>query len=100
MLIIYFTGKKSNILKIDRELLAKQLIASANMFPIESLYTWKGEMQLNKETAVFAKTSLRNYNKVEAEIKKLHSYDTPAIYSWKAGKVEKSYCKWLEDSLS
>lgn len=81
--------------KISRHLIEKKLVACANIFPINSIYPWKGEIQDTEEIVVLLKTPDENYEKVETEIKKLHSYDTPAIYSWTVDKINKDYLDWV-----
>ncbi len=101
MRVIYITTRNAGeAKKISAHLLKKKLIACANIFPIESMYSWKGEIQEDLEFVVLAKTIDVNYDKVEKEIKKMHSYDIPAIYSWKIDKINKDYLKWVEKGTS
>lgn len=96
MRIIYITCKDmKEARKISRHLIEKKLVACANIFPINSIYPWKGEIQDTEEIVVLLKTPDENYEKVETEIKKLHSYDTPAIYSWTVDKINKDYLDWV-----
>ena len=96
MRIIYITCKDMDeAKKISKHLIKKKLVACANIFPINSIYTWKGEIQDTEEIVVLLKTTDNNYEKVETEIKKLHSYDTPAIYSWTVDKINKDYLDWV-----
>ena len=80
MVFIYITCKdKKEAKAISKALLKKRLIACSNMFPIESMYWWKGKIQDDKEIAILAKTKPENYDKIKQEVKKLHSYDIPRI---------------------
>ena len=96
MRIIYITCKDIDEAKnISQHLIEKKLVACANIFPINSIYPWKGEIQDTEEIVVLLKTTDNNYEKVETEIKKIHSYDTPAIYSWIVDKINKDYLDWV-----
>ena len=96
MMIVYLTTQNVEDAKeISRHLLKKKLVACTNIFPIESMYAWKGEIQEDMEFVVLLKTKDENYDKIEKEIKKTHKYDTPAIYSWKADKINKKYSDWI-----
>ncbi len=97
MRLIYITTKNAReAKKISNHLLKKKLVACTNIFPIESMYWWDGDIQENMEFVVLAKTIDSNYDRVESEIKKIHSYDTPAVYSWKVDKVNKKYHDWVK----
>ena len=100
MRIVYITAKNSGeAKKISAHLLHKKLIACANMFPIESMFFWEGEIQENVEFVILAKTSDDNFDKIDKEVKSIHEYEVPAIYSWKADKVSKSYADWVKKQI-
>ncbi len=94
MIILYVACKdNAEAKKISKHLLEKKLIACANLFPIESLYNWKGKLTEDKETVLILKALKNNYKKIKGEIKKLHSYDTPFIGKINVD-VNKEYKKW------
>ena len=94
MVLVYITCKyEKEARKISEHLLKKKLIACANFFPIKSMYWWNDKIADDKETAILAKTSNKNFKKVEAEIKKMHSYKIPCILKIDA-KANKEYDKW------
>lgn len=83
MNLFYITCKdKAEAKNISKKLLSKKLIACANIFPIESLYNWKGKLNKENEFAMILKTKKSKLNKVKKLIKKNHSYDVPCICSW------------------
>ena len=93
---IYITCKdESEARLISKTLLEKKLVACSNFFPIKSMYWWKGEIQDDSEFAIILKTRDENFEKVESEVKKLHSYSVPCIVSWKIEKGSKYYLDWL-----
>lgn len=95
MTLIYITCKdKAEAKKISKALLEKKLIACSNMFPIESMYWWKGKIEESKEFLIIAKTNDVNYDKIKAEVKKLHSYDVPCILKIE-GEANKAYDDWI-----
>lgn len=82
--------------KIAKELLAKRLIACANLVPgIESHYWWKGKLKKGNEALLILKTRKELKEKLEGEIRKLHSYDLPVIEFVEAS-VGKEVEKWIE----
>ena len=78
MTLVYITCKgKKEAEKISMHLLKKRLIACANIFPIKSMYWWEEKIVNDKENVIIAKTSNRNFKKLESEVKKIHSYEIP-----------------------
>ncbi len=99
MRIIYITTRNAGeAKKISSHLLKKKLVACVNIFPIESMYWFEGMIQEDVEFVVLAKTLDNNFKKVEKEVVDMHSYDTPAIYSWMPDKVNKKYDDWVKKS--
>ena len=96
MTLIYITCKdKKEAEKISNHLLRKRLIACANIFPIKSMYWWKGKIENQKEVLVIAKTLEKNYEKIKKEVSKLHSYSVPCILKIDA-EANESYGKWVK----
>ena len=96
MRIVYITVPNvGEAKKISHQLLHKKLVACTNIFPIESMYWWNGEINENVEFVILAKTSDKNFEKIEKTVKGMHKYEMPAIYSWKVDKVSKDYEDWV-----
>ncbi len=97
MRIVYITTETSEAAKnISKRLLEKRLIACANIFPIESMYWWKGKVTEGFEFVILCKAPDDNYEEIEKEVKAIHEEEVPAIYSWKVDKVSKDYEDWLK----
>jgi periplasmic divalent cation tolerance protein len=95
-ILLYITNPtKKEAEKISRHLLENRLIACANIFPVKSLYRWKGEIADENEFIVIAKTTENNFEKVKNEIERIHSYEIPCVIKIKAS-ANKKYFKWLE----
>jgi periplasmic divalent cation tolerance protein len=99
MTIVYVTCKdEKEAVKISNHLIEKHLIACANLFPIKSIYRWKGKLVNDNETVIIAKTTNKNFKKVENEIKKIHSYETPCILKINASSnIE--YDNWVKKEI-
>ena len=67
--------------------------------PFTSFYWWKGELVKSKEWKCALKTSKKNYLRLEDEIRKFHSYETPEIVAFPLVKGSKSYLNWLDQEL-
>ncbi|HLC90514.1 MAG TPA: divalent-cation tolerance protein CutA [Candidatus Nanoarchaeia archaeon] len=98
-IFVYVTaGDEKEAQKIAQLLLKKKLIACANIFPIKSMYTWKGKVQSDDEVVLILKTLEKKYSLVETEIKKLHSYDVPCICKIPVS-ANKEYMVWVQEQL-
>ena len=79
---------------LSKILLKKRAIACSNIFPIESLYHWKGKLVHEKEHVMILKTKNNKFDDVKKIIKKNHSYTIPCICSWKE-EANEEYENWL-----
>ena len=99
MTLIYITCKdEEEAVKISKHLINKRLIACSNMYPIRSMYRWKGKLQDEKEFVLMTKTIEKNYGKIKEEVKKIHSYDVPCILKIEA-EADESYDKWVNEEV-
>jgi len=99
MTLIYITCKdKEEAKKISKDLLEKRLIACSNMFPIDSMYWWKGRIEEAAEVVILAKTKEKNYKKIKEEVTKIHSYEIPCILKIES-EANESYQKWIEEEV-
>jgi periplasmic divalent cation tolerance protein len=67
--------------------------------PMESIYRWKGKIEMAPEFLCLVKTREDLFPQVEAAIKKLHSYETPEIIAVPIVRGSKEYMTWLDDEL-
>ncbi|MEW6685184.1 MAG: divalent-cation tolerance protein CutA [Candidatus Edwardsbacteria bacterium] len=96
ILIYTTTSDKEGAEKIAQILLEKRLVACANIFPISSRYWWQGKIEQADECGMLLKTRKELYQKVEKEIKRLHSYTIPAIICWNIEKGSKEFLEWIK----
>jgi len=91
------TKNKKEAKKIARLLLDERLIACANIVPrIESLYSWKGEIQVETETLLLLKTQTTLVKRVIARVKEIHSYTVPCIEAISITDRNAEYEKWVK----
>lgn len=97
MLFIYVTCKNaSEAEKIGEMLVKKRLVACAVVVPkAKSIFRWNGKIVKASESLLFLKSAARNKAKLEAEVKKLHSYEVPCIVFFNA-RGSADYEKWVE----
>jgi len=91
---------RKEALAIAGYLLNKKLIACANILPgIYSMFWWKGRIEKANEVLLIVKTHVKNFMKIEKEVKRLHSYDVPEIIALPLAAGSKDYLNWIKDSI-
>ncbi|UCF07916.1 MAG: divalent-cation tolerance protein CutA [Thermoplasmata archaeon] len=99
--MVYVTCKDDQEAKnVANHLLEKRLIACANMFPVKSLYRWKGNIESDDEIAVLMKTEDIHKDSIIEEIKALHSYEVPCIEFILITDGNPEYLQWIGDETS
>jgi periplasmic divalent cation tolerance protein len=84
--------------QIGRILIEEKLAACANIFPIQSIYRWKGSIEESGESAIIAKTRAELVDRVITRVKQIHSYEVPCIVSWIIEKGNPDYLDWIQES--
>lgn len=94
------TETKEQAMAIARQLVEKKLAACVQIYgPMESIYRWKGEIEMAREFLCLVKTRDDLFAQVETAIKKLHSYETPEIIAVPIVRGSAEYLTWLVDEL-
>ncbi len=98
-ILIYITNPTDKEAKeTAKYLLKKKLIACANIFPINSLYRWKGKIADRNEIVLIGKTTENKFEIVKNEIEKIHSYKIPCIVKIPVSS-NKKYYDWLKKEI-
>jgi len=85
--------------KISKALLEKRLVACAKKFSVSSNFWWKRKLDNAKEVLVMYESEEENFDKVDAVVKKLHSYETYVLFSLPVSKTTKEVEDWLKKEL-
>ena|SRR3989338_313948 len=97
MISVYITCKNSaEAKKIAKYLLSKRLIACANIFPAESIFRWRGKIVEQKEAAMLCKARKKDFEAIEKEVKRLHSYKVPCITAFEWARSSREFSEWVE----
>ena len=104
MILIYIVTKDSKESeKIGKHLLQKRLVACVNIIPsIQSMSLWpphKGTIENANESILLCKTLTDRFDDIEREVKKIHSYQNPALFALPVLHVSNSYLNWLEGEI-
>lgn len=85
--------------RISNVLLDKKLIACAKKMSIESTFWWQGKKDNAKEVLVILETVEDKFEQIEKEVKLLHSYDTPMLFSLVVSQTTKQVNDWLKKEV-
>lgn len=77
-------------------LLEKRLVACVEFVEVKSRYRWKGNVEEADEIKLVMETIAGNFDKVEAEVRKLHSYDTFVLQQIPVVRVSKQAEKMVD----
>ena len=80
------------------QLVTERLAACVNIFPIRSVYRWKGAVERSDERQLLIKTTTARLSDLEIRIKALHPYDVPEFVVLPISQGSATYLSWLTDS--
>ena len=100
--VLVTCGTLTEARKIARTVVGKRLAACVNVVlsPVESCYTWKGKLEKAREYLLVIKTSSARLGELEAEVKRLHSYDLPEFIALPIVAGSRAYLGWLQENVS
>ena len=84
---------------IGRILVEERLAACANIFPITSIFRWKGNIEEASEFGIIVKTRTEKVKEIEKRVKEIHSYEVPCVVSFKIEEGSIDYLEWINDSV-
>lgn len=90
---------RSEAQTIADRLLAKKLIACAKFIDNSAKFHWQGELATSEEVLLIMDSIEEHFKAIEAEVAKLHSYDTFVLTAAAVVKTTKQVERWLKDSL-
>jgi periplasmic divalent cation tolerance protein len=98
MLFVYITlPSEKEARKVGKIIVKEELAKCVNIIPkMESIFFWKGKLEMGKECILIAKTTEKNYPKLERRVKQLHSCGVPCIVAFKVARGSKRFIGWVE----
>jgi periplasmic divalent cation tolerance protein len=86
--------------KIGETVIAKKLAAIVQITgPVKSMYMWSGKILKGEDWRIVMKTTRDLYEKLEAEIKRLHPYGVPEILAMPVLEGNRDYLNWISKEL-
>ena len=87
--------------KAVRTLVEERLIACGNIIPgVESIYEWKGAIEVSAEVMVICKTTSATADIAQARLRALHPYEVPEIIRVPVAGGWPDYMGWVASQVS
>lgn len=85
--------------KIADVLLEQHLVACVKFEPVHSKFWWQSKLEEADEVKISMLSVAENFDRIEAEVAKLHSYETFVLEMLPVSRVSKDAGRWLADQL-
>lgn len=102
VIVVFMTAaNRDEATRLAEMLVNEELAACVQVLPeIESIYRWQGKVERQPEVLIIAKTIQSVFQKLEARVRAMHSYDTPEIVAVPLAAGSAPYLEWLHSNVS
>jgi periplasmic divalent cation tolerance protein len=97
--VLVTVASQSEATAIAMILIEEKLAACINVFPVQSIYQWEGNIQQELEFQLIIKTNLAKFTELSSRIQEIHSYKVPEIIALPIVSGSESYWGWLNSVL-
>lgn len=97
VVIVYATYPSEAVAQAaGRELVVQRLAACVNIIPgMSAMYVWEGEVKVDREVVLIAKTGKANADRVVAAITARHPYEIPAVLVIPVQSGSGTFLEWV-----
>lgn len=99
-MVLTTVDSQVNAERIAQYLLNEKLAACIQVQPIESYYSWQGNIEHEAELMLRIKTRSDCYPQLEQHILTMHPYDVPQIIQVPISTGNADYLAWLDENCS
>jgi periplasmic divalent cation tolerance protein len=98
--VLTTAGSEEEAGRIAALLVERRLAACVQVTgPIVSRYRWQGAIEEEREWQCLAKTTAGAYERVEAAIREVHSYDEPEVIATPIVAGSAGYLAWIDENV-
>lgn len=90
-------GTADDAKRVARLLVEEKLAACVSVTPVESYYSWKGEIVEDAERLLVIKTSAGRIAELERRLHEVHPYTVPEFVVLEPEQVSAPYLAWLTE---
>lgn len=100
ILVLTTCGSAEEAKRIARALVESNLAACVAVTPgIRSVYRWEGAIEESEEWSLTVKSRRDLFERLSAELCRLHSYKTPEILALPVVEGGAAYLQWMDGEL-
>jgi periplasmic divalent cation tolerance protein len=97
IIVLCTCGSAEDAERISSALVESRTAACVNIVPgLTSVYRWKGAIERSPEWLLVIKSRRGLFERLRAEIEKLHTYETPEIVALQIVDGAEAYLNWLD----
>lgn len=97
-LVLTTAGSREAAETLARALLERRLVGCVSLFPVHSLYHWKGRLEGAEEVQMLLKTTSEALPALKRALQELHDYEVPEWIHWPVS-AEGPYGDWCRGLL-
>jgi len=100
-IVVFITApNREESVRLAELLVGARLAACVQILPeMESVYRWVGNIERQAEFLLLVKSTRDKFDRLEREVRAIHSYETPEIVAIPVSEISDPYLKWLGESL-
>jgi|SRR6266850_2487199 len=100
IVVLITTANTEDASRLAEMLVSQCLAACVQILPeIQSVYRWQGKIERQPEVLVIVKTTKSSFEKLEREVRAIHSYETPEIVALPLTAGSAPYLEWLGSNV-
>lgn len=93
-------GSEEDAARIARHLVETKAAACVSIVaPVRSVYSWKGELQDDREWLLLMKTA-RSGAELRDALRAVHPYEVPELLAFPASFADEAYARWVRAGSS
>jgi len=94
-ILVFVTTPPTISHKIAEEIVNEKLAACVNIFPVSSIYYWRGKIEKDNEHLLIIKTREELFDPLKEKIVSLHTYEVPEIIGIPLKECHEPYLRWI-----
>lgn len=102
LVVLVMCANPAEARKLARLAVEKRLAACGNVIPTKalSIYRWKGKVEQTREALLILKTTRARSSALQAELRRLHSYEVPEIIALPVVAGLNEYLSWVAENVT
>lgn len=99
IVVLVTAASRQEAARIGRALVKAELAACVNLLPgIRSIFRWEGKVSEEREVLLIVKSRSDLFDRLTAEVKRLHSYTVPEVIAVPITHGTADYLAWIYKS--